>query len=60
MDTINASGFAVLMNSVNDSAGVDGERLNVTKPFETKNESDTFFYLLMSYHAVTKKEINIF
>ena len=41
MDTINASGFAVLINSINDSAGVDGERLNVIKPFETKNDSST-------------------
>ena len=41
METINASGFAVLIKSISDSAGVDGERLNVVKPFETKNESNT-------------------
>ena len=38
---IKASGFAVLINSIRASAGVDGERLNVVKPFETKNESST-------------------
>ena len=48
MDTINASGFAVLINSISDSAGVDGERLNVVNPFETKNESSTLHPKLWS------------
>jgi len=37
IDTIRASGFAVFINSISDSAGVDGDRLNVVNPFETKN-----------------------
>ena len=41
IDTISASGFAVFINSIKDSAGVDGDRLNVVNPFQPKNESST-------------------
>ena len=34
-----AVGCIVLINSISDSAGVDGERLNVVNPLESKSDS---------------------
>ena len=36
-----ALGLTVLMNCMSDSAGVDGDRLNVVNHFESKNDSKT-------------------
>ena len=36
-----AVGRTVLINCISDSAGVDGDRLNVVNPFERRNDSKT-------------------